>query len=102
MGQLLVCAEETDAVIALFEPELSPQGHNDCEAEEAIVVYWTKFIQKIEGIHTFITAQLALTYAVSAGLLGLLYVQLLRERLCVLPVMAMRSFCYNFLMCQCL
>ena len=39
----------TDAMITMFTSTLSPSGHNDREAEEALVVFWTEFIQKVEG-----------------------------------------------------
>ena len=42
-----------DVIIALFEAVLSPCGHNDREEEEAIVVYWMEFIQKVEGTYSF-------------------------------------------------
>lgn len=53
MGELFTSEKRcitADILIALFEPSLSPCGHNDREAEEAVIVYWTEFIQKVEGI----------------------------------------------------
>ena len=41
MGELLMHTEKNitaDNVIALFEPIMSPEGHNDREAEEAVIV----------------------------------------------------------------
>lgn len=40
-----------DFTIVLFEPALPPCGHSDPEEEEGVIVYWTEFIQKVEGTY---------------------------------------------------
>lgn len=55
MGELFTSENRyitADVIIELFDPALSPCGHNDREAEEAVIVYWTEFVQKVEGTYS--------------------------------------------------
>ena len=38
-----------DEMCDLFDPVLSPEGSNDREIEERVVMFWMQFIELIEG-----------------------------------------------------
>ena len=50
MGELLMYEEKkvtSDMLVALFEPMFSARGHNNREAEEAAVMYWSFSMLKV-------------------------------------------------------
>ena len=52
MGDLLLYQETSitaSELISLFQPNLSPIGHIQREAEEAVIVYFSEFVQHVEG-----------------------------------------------------
>ena len=52
MGDLLLYQETSitaSELISLFQPNLSPIGNIQREAEEAVTVYFSEFVQHVEG-----------------------------------------------------